>query len=503
MKLKKVMTTTKEKFIPIQEWHAEPQDIIFQHSRGFIICPISRYFNYDQSTPLDYFNMSAKKAYNSEKIRAQCVHYLNYFEKFYDKEKLLYTLYARIKYFIDCETANYSKDKFFADIMNHICHGMIMIHITHMNADNYCLDIKFSGRDVNLYYNNNHVYSMLKISTTMLLIIPLLTHFAKVNKITNIDDFLLEIYQMIIDTYMDKFDLVSKLYESCSTNINRNAESNPIWEKQGIRGINQTTHAIDSIRNIILNVMPKYVYGKDQNPVMLNYASIRRNIGYKITDIGYEYDYIPLSSSNRDEDNNSEFDKFESYMIKQDESLFIQNKVNCEATMKILDQTYGPISQNEINFYVKQLSADNSNIINKFQKELIFNLFYKYFGDSTSINAINRDDYIKLMIIGKNMLMDSDMFFLPWIISGRVNKLFERKSLNKNERIKMEDSPLYAALKKKYMNPKLDAKVERYIATILSSEFIIIDDSGELNGQPLVLLYEYIIEEVLRYSLMI
>lgn len=506
MKLMKVMRKAKKDFVPIQEWMAEPEDIIFNHAKGYILCPISNYFRVEPSG-LDYFNMTSKKGYNNEEIRMQCVHYLNYFERFYDKEKLLFQIYSNMKYLMDCETKNYTLDRFINDIVTNFLHGPIMMHITHMNADNYCLDIKFRGDDKSLYYNNNHVYSMLKISTTQVLIIPLLTHFAKANKLPNVDEFLKTIFNIIIETYRDKFDLIAKLYESCSTNISKNAKNNPIWEKQGIRGINETTHAIDSIDNILLNVMPKYIYDKANNPVMLNYAAIRKGIGFKITDIGYEVDYIPLSSASKQEEQNSEFDKFESYMVKQDEALFLQNKVNCEYTMRLLDQQYGPISQDEINFYIKSLSNNKSPVVNSFQKELIFNIFYKYFGDSTSINNINVEDYVKLMIIGRNMLLsNSNMFFLPWILSGRVTKLFEKKILNKREKVKMEESPLYKIVKNKYINPKIEAKLERYIATILSSEFTIIDPTGEFHDAPLVNtanMPEYIIEEILMYGVMI
>lgn len=42
------------------------------------------------------------------------------------------------------------------------------------------------------------------------------------------------------------------------------------------------------------------------------YKSILRNTGFQVLDIEYEYSFVSLSSSRRDEDLNSEFDKFES-----------------------------------------------------------------------------------------------------------------------------------------------------------------------------------------------
>ena len=61
------------------------------------------------------------------------------------------------------------------------------------------------------------------------------------------------------------------------------------------------------------------------NLVHLNYKSILRNTGFQILDIEYEYSFVSLSSSRRDEDLNSEFDKFESFLSKADEALLVQN----------------------------------------------------------------------------------------------------------------------------------------------------------------------------------
>ena len=41
---------------------------------------------------------------------------------------------------------------------------------------------------------------------------------------------------------------------------------------------------------------------------------------------------------------------------------------------------YGPFSDEEIDFYMKRLENESGNVINEFQKTLVFNLFYKYFG---------------------------------------------------------------------------------------------------------------------------
>ena len=78
------------------------------------------------------------------------------------------------------------------------------------------------------------------------------------------------------------------------------------YGKQDIRSKNVTTHSLSSLENIILNIIPKYVF--NQNVINMNYSSIQFNANFQVTDIAYEFSYIPLSSSKRDEDNQSDFD---------------------------------------------------------------------------------------------------------------------------------------------------------------------------------------------------
>lgn len=285
-----------------------------------------------------------------------------------------------------------------------------------------------------------------------------------------------------------------------------------------IRGENVTTHSLASVNNIILNIIPKYVY--DKNIIFLNYSSIRKSTGYQITEISYEYNYVQLSSSKRDQDQNSEFDKYESYMVKRNEALFLQNKVNAEKTMENIEYLYGPFDENEVNYYKKRLMNDNGEIINGFQKNLIFNLFYKYFGDPISIYFNNKDDYVKLMIAAKNMLLANNMIILPYIISSKVERLQLRKCINKKELTKLkgevdidenmspEEKAHFDNLYKQVMNKYQDEKIERYIhsiiATILASDFRIIDfHNDKIDGKLISNIPDLIGEEILMYITMI
>ena len=191
-------------------------------------------------------------------------------------------------------------------------------------------------------------------------------------------------------------------------------------------------------------------------------------------------------------------------MIKQNEALYLQSKINCQFTMQKIEAQWGPFNEDEIAFYLNELRDSNGEIINGFQKQLIFNLFYKYFGDTASINAINAIDYIKLMLVAKKMLKDNMMGYLPYIISSKVNKVVARKTLNKKELQKMEQSQYFPLVQEKYKNEKIQKQILGTIATIITSSFTIIDfDDKELHGRPISIESDIIIEEALIYILLI
>ena len=138
--------------------------------------------------------------------------------------------------------------------------------------------------------------------------------------------------------------------------------------------------------------------------------------------------------------------------------------------------------------------------------ELVFNLFYSYFGDPQSIKAINNViDYIKLVIAARRMLELNGLIVLPYIISSKVLRLVTRKNINKKEMANIEASPNYPLVLDKYKNEKIKNKILNMIAVIAASEFEIIDynDTDDLDGQKIHVQTPFIIEEVLLYTLMI
>ena len=196
--------------------------------------------------------------------------------------------------------------------------------------------------------------------------------------------------------------------------------------------------------------------------------------------------------------------RFESNLIKQNEALYMQNKINYQNTMDTIRMTYGPFNQEEVDLYVKSITTDSDGnpTINGFQKNLVFDMFYKYFRDVQSIYAINRIEYVELVITLKRILLSKNMILLPYILAGKVEKLVSRKNVNKKELMMIEASPSYPKIIEKYQNDNILKIIRGIIATIISSDFTIVDLDPELHGKSIEMIIPIIIEEVLVYILM-
>lgn len=209
---------------------------------------------------------------------------------------------------------------------------------------------------------------------------------------------------------------------------------------------------------------------------------------------------MSLSSSIRDSDNNSVFDKYESYTTKANEGLFLINKVTCEDTLKKIELMFGPFSDEEVNFYMRRLEDEHGNVINDFQKTLVFNLFYKFFGDPVSINNINKIGYIKLVIAASRLLKINNFVIMPYIVSSKILKLQHKKSINKKEQLRLESTPAFQQIREKYKSEKIEQYILELMATIVASRFKIIDfEDPTLDGQEREFTSDYIYDELTMY----
>lgn len=510
--------------IPVDIWDTEEypvqnqSDIYFKSIRGQIILPISEFFytgeDCDKHRQLDYFTMNSKRSYNSEETRNHICRYLNYFLKYYDTDKELLMIIYKLKVNIDY-IREYSIDNFMDDVNLYIImNPSLGMKIKRFVRDNYNMKLgNNGGKTPNLQFDDCHAKILYEISLMSNIYIPLATHYMYLHFIKNsseIKEFMRRLFDMCSRKYelRDMVDIYNKLYEIGDSVVNKSKSSDKaLWDKNMIRGNNPTTHIKDSLNDMILQIIPKYSYTK--NIINFNYYSSRQSLRFKITDICYEYPFIRMSSSKRDADENSEIDRYESSLSKKDESLYLMNKVAADQAIMTIEQMYGPFSDNEIEYYRKRLVDDGGSVINRFQKQLIWYFFYKFYGDPITVKSNNQTDYIKLMIALKRILLKEGLVILPYIISSRVTRIASRKTVNKKETLEIKSCEAWQQIVNKYNNPKIEQLVLEIIATIISSSFEIIDydpDSncpGQFDGFMVPIINDLINSEVLSFILMI
>lgn len=523
----------KEEHIPVDLWDTpenpiREEDRIFRNIKGEVILPVSSIIYgrmgqeaEQENKQLDYFAMNTKRSYNSDTIREHICRYLNYFEKYYDTKKELLMVLSKIKLAMDYNK-EYTPAMFMNDVNVFIIRNHNLYpHIHHFVEDNYMMKLSSNNnRTPNLQFEDKHAKILYEISLLMNMYIPLATHYMYIHFIKQSEDtqnFMLELFDLCVAKYEDEqdVDIYSKMYETANSVVNKSKNPDrPLWEKNMIRGVNPTTHTKDSVNDIILQIIPKYSYWNREkqivsNIVNFNYTSNQQCLRYKVIGIPYEYPFVKLSSSKRDADQNSEYDKFESKIVKKDESLLLQNKCQAEQTIRKIELLYGPFGEDEIMHYKRRLTKDGRPVINSFQKQLIGYVFFKEFGDPISLQSINQIDYIKLLIAAKRILKRSGMVNLPYVISSRVVRVATRKNVNKKELLKLEASELYEMIKAKYRNPKMELRILEMIGKIISSSFEIIDydevnhKPTEYDGLPTPIINDVINEELLFFVNMI
>lgn len=517
--------------LPIDMWKPQsPKDQIFTHIRGAIIAPVHELFGMPDddkaNNMIDYFYVTSKRCYNSDTkvkngevkigFRDHCTNYMNYFEKYYDKELQLLGIYAHLKYFIDVEK-HYTLRMFLNDLENNFINPnatytsqYLNFCLDKMNNEQYNLDLNYkNNKSPVLEYSNFHAKILLKISVMQNMMIPLITHFITKRKIdqANIKAVLLEAFDKLfkMSEKVYNVNLASKIFETTSSNVTKNVSNNmTLWDMQPIRGRNATTHSIETLENIIMQIIPKYTYNK--NIIHFNYNAINRDIKCRVIEVPYEFGFIVLSSSIRDEDNNSECDKFEAHAAKINEAIMIQTIVNCQKTMERIRLLYGPFDDEEIKFYYNELLRENGQfVVNSLQRTMITYLFAKEFNDPQSTKIVNIKDYITLIIAAKRVLRSNHMCQLPFMIGGRVNRVVTRKNINKKELQKIESSPYYPLIHAKYNNEKIEKEIILgLIAQILSSEFQTIDFyNPQYNRLPINIIPDVVSEEVCKFVMLI
>ena len=98
---------------------------------------------------------------------------------------------------------------------------------------------------------------------------------------------------------------------------------------------------------------------------------------------------------------------------------------------------------------IKNCVKNGKFVVNTLQKTLITYLFAKEFDDTQSAKIVNIRQYIILIIAAKRILESYNLFYLPYMIGGRVNRIVTKKTINKKELQKFTASKFYPLIHQK------------------------------------------------------
>lgn len=493
-------------FIPVDEWQPTEEEMIFKPSKISIIAPMTKILlgEEENNRIFDTFILSPKKCYFKDSIISHFTKYINYIEAFYDKDKYLLTVFARIKFMIDSPDIEYTVENLESDIRTYILGNGFSSIVRQVNEDNYIDKIKRNNKKSSvLQYSDSHIKIMMEVSLFQTILIPILIHYAYTYHIsTDIDKFLMHFYEILIIEMHPEVDIFNKIGETVNSTISKSYNKNTVlWDKQYIRSMNRLFRNIETVKDLVVQIFPKFEY--EGHPLNLIYSSIKTMIGYKVINAKYEFAFKQLSpykGEGADDEDNSEFDKFVSHLSKRNESLLLHNQVNYERTMEFIDREFGPFTDEEINYYTIELSKNKKTPISRLQRDLVMNLFYRYFGDTDSIKLMNYRSYVKLIIAAKRLLASKGLHTMEAIISSRIVKPINKSHMNQKELTKVKASETYMAIESKYKNEKSMNQLEALLASIMASKYQIIDyENKENTGLPFTPQHELLNEEFLVY----
>lgn len=486
-------------FIKVDEWMPKPSDNKVVYDGKLMVIPFNKLFNRQDSDVLNTFII--KKESYVKRLPDLC-HYINYFIKYYDADNELLMTYFKLKFLIDSKSSTIGIGAFIKLVYNILLSESMINKIVTMVEDNYYVDLTSEpGKTYNesLEFTKEHAKVMMQISMAMKLMVPVMFHYINTYGLLKHRQYIFRFYEGLFDLFGGgEIDIYNKLWISIYSKVNVNHVRNKvIWEQREIYGTDTLTHMVDLLKDkIISETMFKYTF--DKNIISFNYVVLERQLRFFIIE-PYKTNRVEYSAK-KDITGLSGLDKLEMNSTKLDESTVILSSVNIKKTIKRIKKSmHVEISKEELEFYKNNLK------ITKFQSQLVFYYYAKYFGGYRDLNLINRTQYLKLLIMLKKRLQYQKFVYFPQILSSNIeNRLNSRTIRNDKFLTKIESSSLYKTLiNDKYAildDLNKSDLILNLLSTLLNTTFTFVDyDHPEMTGKVIDVDQDAISDEFLNF----
>lgn len=448
---------------------------------------------------------------------AQTCQYLSYFTEFYDPDKELLSLYMYIKNIVDNGTQSLTIEEFKKHLMGKIFRDYhIKENIYRMVEDNHYIDATIDQKTGRVFngpddFTNDDIKRLLAVSMMLKIIIPPVEHYIATNSIYSNDDPLIN--KLMLELFVDMFYKVGdqndeyeadilqeKLFNFAEKKVRKHYKAHKtIWEQQSaLRGTTESSQ-LDRLMTKFLLADNFFKFHFNNALSAFLKAVIETQLKYTINRVSYNYNPVHVSAE-KGPDGLSGIDKLDQMQMKVDETRSIRSTKALEDVLNKLENEYGPISEDEINFYMKRLFN-----LDKFHNTLINYNYAKEFGGFTELKSASIRQIMKFIIYCKRELSSKGYKELQWLISSLLKGKLSNRLLQNTKFInKLKTSSTYKHLvEDKYgimMEGLNDDPILKIISRILNNNYVFVEyDMPELTGETIDFNEDIISDELLNF----
>lgn len=447
----------------------------------------------------------------------QTCQYLSYFTEFYDPDKELLMTYIYIKNIVDNGAQSLTIEEFKKHLLGKIFRDYhIKENIYRMVEDNHYIDATVDAKTGRVFngpddFTNDDIKRLLAISMMLKIIIPPVEHYIATNTIYSNDNPMIN--KLMLDLFVEMFYRVGdqndeyeadilqeKLYNFAEKKVRKHYKAHKtVWEQQAaLRG---TTEASQLDRLMTKFLLSDNFFKFQFNNALSAFlkAIIETQLKFTVNKVSYNYNPVHVSAE-KGPDGLSGIDKLDQMQMKVDETRSIRSTKALEDVMKKLEAKYGPISEDEIDFYTERLFN-----MDKFHNTMINYNYAKEFGGFTELKSASIRQIMKFVIYAKREMDKKGYTQLQWFMSSLLRGKLSNRLLQNNKFVnKLKTSSTYRHLVEDKYGVMMDGvdvdPILKIISRILNNTYVFIEyDLPELTGETIDFNEDIISDELLNF----
>lgn len=344
-----------------------------------------------------------------------------------DIRDMVFFKYLSLKKYIDDGALSVSNELFVSYLISNIFTVEFLECIDQYLDENYHPITKdLSNFKDDSAFLDVHYKILYKIAISLQIVIPATMHYSYVHGTGKsiFDEFMLQVAYSIIKLLEDpKIRIMDKLHRYIEKFVNQAANSDKnAWERIKISGLNPQKVIDNNLNKIIVNVFPKYDLERDI--MNLNNFVIEKDI---FTYVLRKSDTVITNPLLEDdvggsEDGSDNMTMADYFIKKQDVYTNILRKNLTKPTIrKIQEKNNISISKKEFEFYLNSIKP------NKFQLNLISQIFSKDFNDPENVLSCSKGEFVELVITLYKMLYRLNLKHLAsYVVSVQAGNSLSR-----------------------------------------------------------------------------